>query len=221
MNEALFFLQIILCPLSLLIVLRWGKAPLVALTAVQALLANLFLMKQIDLFGLTLTSSDPFALGTLLGITLIQEYFGEKSAKETVKAIFGALLFFTLAAKIQLCTLPAAADRAHPAFEILFSSTPRIVLSSLVVFFIAQRVEIWIYGALSKSWYPLRLFLSLFVAQGLDTLLFSFAALYGLISPLLPIIVTSFGIKCLVLACGASFAALSRRWINGKYDLSV
>ena len=58
MNEALFFVQVIVVMLFALIALRIGKEALTVWVVLQALLANLFVMKQMSFFGFEVTCSD-------------------------------------------------------------------------------------------------------------------------------------------------------------------
>ena len=81
MNELLFFIHVFLVVSFVMGALRLGKAALIALSAVQAVLANLFVVKQIDLFGFSITCSDVFAVGGILSINLIQEFFGKEAAE--------------------------------------------------------------------------------------------------------------------------------------------
>jgi uncharacterized PurR-regulated membrane protein YhhQ (DUF165 family) len=77
LNESVFFLQVVLIIAFSLLALKRGSAALTTWITVQALLANLFVLKQITLFGLNVTASDGFAIGSLLGINLLQEYFSK------------------------------------------------------------------------------------------------------------------------------------------------
>lgn len=219
-NELLFFIQFFFSLFFLGATVKFSEAALVAFIALQAVLANLFIMKQIVLFGFTLTCSDLFFVGSMLGLSLLQEYFGKEAARRAGKISFLALLFFTLAAQITLWYQPAPEDLAQGAFKVIFSTTARIVFSSLAVYYLVQKLEILLFGFLralfSGRFFALRVALSLLITQTIDTLLFSFSALYGVITPLFDVMVVSLCVKCLVIGGGASFASFSRKFLENK-----
>ena len=72
MNETIFFLHIFSALLFLALAIRLGKMALGVYVALSGVLANLFVVKQIELFGLHATASDVFAVGGILGLNLLQ-----------------------------------------------------------------------------------------------------------------------------------------------------
>ena len=86
-NELVLLFQIIVISVTAVVALRLGREALVAFTILQMILANLFVMKQTMLFGLNATSADAFAVGSLLGFNLIQEFFDRELAKKTIITI--------------------------------------------------------------------------------------------------------------------------------------
>jgi uncharacterized PurR-regulated membrane protein YhhQ (DUF165 family) len=63
---------------------------------------------------------------------------------------------------------------------------------------------------------PLRVGVSLFISQTIDTVLFSFAGLYGIVASVLAVMIVSLPIKFLSIACSAPFTALCRRFVKVK-----
>ncbi len=80
MNESLFLLHLVLVAGFSLVSLRMGAFALTTLIALFATFANLFVVKQMTLFGMQVTCSDVFAVGSLLAINLLQEFYGKKAA---------------------------------------------------------------------------------------------------------------------------------------------
>jgi len=66
MNEFLFIAQSFLIVGFALGAMKLGSSALVSWVAVQALIANLFVLKQITLFGFNITASDGFASAACL-----------------------------------------------------------------------------------------------------------------------------------------------------------
>jgi len=88
MNECIFLFHIIAILVFTLLSFRLGKMALGSWLCIQVLCANLFVMKQVVLFGFHVTCSDVFAIGSILSLNLLQEYFGPKEAKKTTITAF-------------------------------------------------------------------------------------------------------------------------------------
>ena len=67
MNIAIFCIQIILQLFALRYFYKLGQIALGAFVVLEAVLANLFVLKQITLFNLCVTSSDSFIIGITVG----------------------------------------------------------------------------------------------------------------------------------------------------------
>ncbi len=198
-NELLFFLQILLSLLFTLGALRLGKEALITNSAFQALFANLFLLKQIGLFGLEVTASDGFAVGCLLSLNLLREFYGRESADKSIQISFFCLLFFALFSQLHLFYEPSRGDTAHGVYVALFSPAPRLFLSSLFTFWLVQRFDLWLFEKLSGS-FVWKNGVCLMLSLALDTLVFTFLGLYGLVPSLGNILLFSFCVKALSLA---------------------
>lgn len=213
MNELIFFFHVLVVISFVFLSLRFGKSALIALIALQGVFANLFVVKQMPLFGFSVTCSDVFAIGAILSLNLLQEYFGKDAAKRAVKISFLSLLFFVVLSQIHLFYSPLASDVAHSAFETIFSNTIRIVFASLASFFIVQQFDVRFFGWL-KGKLPIRVATSLVCSQLLDTILFSFLGLYGIVESVLDIMLVSFLIKCIIIFISSPFVAFSKRFVR-------
>ncbi len=218
MNALVLSLHITaICSLTLT-ALRYGKELVIAWLCLLALAMNLFVLKQIDLFGLSVTSSDALAVGYLLGLNLIQEFFGKQMARKTVWISFFVSTSFVLLSQIQLAYTPNAYDLAQPHFAFLFSPMPRIMLASLFSFVVIQLVDLAFFGFLRNKtggrFLTVRITLALLLSQTLDTLLFSYLGLYGLVENLGHIIILSLAVKGLVILCTSPFVLFSKRVIS-------
>lgn len=203
MNELLFLFQILLIIIFALAAIRLGKSALIAWIAAQALIANLFVLKQISLFGFDVTASDAFAIGGLLGLNFLQEHFGKEEAQKLTWICFFLMSFFVLVSQIHLSFIPSPYDETQASFLRILSSSPRLLASSMLVFFIVQRLDIYFFALLKKMHpqinFTFRAAICLAVSQFLDTFLFSLIGLYGLVASLVDIILVSFMIKLIVI----------------------
>lgn len=205
MNEFIFFLETLAIISFSFLALKLGKEALITWITLQAIVANLFIIKQIDLFGLQVTASDAFAIGSLLSLNFLQEYFGQQIAKKATWICFSCLIFFAMISQLHLLFKPSVADSTHEAFLTILSPSLRLFTASMAVFFVVQQIDIRVFSFLKERFKTtslvLRAPLSLLVSQTLDTFLFSFVGLYGLVSSLFDIIVMSLIIKWIVISC--------------------
>ncbi len=202
MNEFIFLLHLALSVLFLLPIRSLKKEGLIAWVAVQPILANLFVLKQITLFGFTVTASDVYAVSCALGLNLLQEYYGKEAAKQAVKTSFTLLLFFVVMAYIHLCYIPSSADFASDAYDTILSTTPRLVIASVTSFFCVQSFDLHFFSFLKERAAKLSLFyrniISLTSSQFVDTLLFTILGLWGVVHELFDVFLISFIIKLLI-----------------------
>lgn len=219
-NEFFFFLQIFFVIGFSILAARIGPLALTSLISLEGVLANLFVVKQMDLFGLTVTCGDCLAVGSILGLNLLQEHFGKDIAKRMVNISFTILIFFVFLSQIHLFYIPASVDKTQKSFEAVLCSAPRIVIASAVVYYFVQKLDVALFGWLNKlfngRFFFLRMGISLISTQFVDTVLFSFLGLYGLVSSIFDCIAISFIVKCLIIACSAPLAGLSHRFMKKK-----
>jgi len=220
MNECIFLIHIIAILLCTIISFRLGKTSLGSWVCIQALLANLFVLKQVVLFGFHVTCSDVFAIGGILSLNLLQEYYGSKEAQKIVTHCFYFMLFFAILSQIHLLYTPSSLDSTQSSYLTLLSPAPRLLFASLVSFFIVQKIDIRLFSTiktfLPSSSFSLRTLFSLIFSQLLDTILFSFLGLYGLVHSLYDMIILSFLIKALVIATLLPFTHVSKKWLRPK-----
>lgn len=192
-----------------------GQSALTAWIAVLSLLANLFVLKQISLLGFNATASDIFAIGSLLGLNLLQEKFGRQAAQQAIWGSFCCLFFFAIMAYIHLSYEPSVYDQTQSAYLYLLSPTPRIILASLTTFFIVQQFDSYLFHLLREHFPKLPMIaasaFTLSFSQCLDTLLFGFLGLYGLVGALVEIMLVSYSIKLLAILNTLPWSFLSKQ----------
>lgn len=197
-NEAIYFFHLFFIATSVLVALRWGRVQLAALMGLFTVFANLFVTKEIVWMGLHITTSDVYVVGFLLGMNLMQEFFGKESAKQMVPLSFFLNSLFALHALLHLSYTPSPHDATQAAFSLLLLPMPRILLASVCAFFVSTKVDVSLFAWLKeKTKLPLflRSFLSMLVSQGIDTLLFTYIGLFGLLDHLEDVLLMSYSIK--------------------------
>ena len=216
-NETIFLLQIITIVISCLIALRLGKEALIALIVLQAILANLFISKEISLFSMCITCTDAYAVGAGFALNLLQEYYGKTITKRTIWISFFILLFYLVMSQFQLWYYPLS-PTAHHHFVFILSIMPRLIGASVVTYIISQYIDYSVYKTLKRRFHN-RLFIlrnygSLIISQTVDTILFSSLGLYGVMHNIGHIIAMSLIIKFLTIILGAPLISLLRSYVK-------
>jgi len=219
-NEVIFFIQILCVSIGSVFVLRIGQAALTAYIAILGLLSNLLVRKEIMLFGFTVTASDSLAVGMLLSLNLMQEWFGRQAARKTIYANFLLLLIYLGLTQIHLLYTPAPSDGFSTHYQALLGIMPRLALASLASYLVVQILDSAVYHYLSKFFngrrFVIRNTFSLCLSEALDTILFSFLGLYGVVSNITDIIIFSYIIKLISIGCFIPLIALIKKLI--PYD---
>ena len=219
-NELIFIIQSLVVASAALIALRIGSAALIAVIATQAVFANLFVIKQICLCTFHATASDAYAIGGLLALNLLQEYYGKAPTRQAIGISFFCMLLFLVVSQLHLLYEPSIVDVTHGAYCEILSYGPRIIIASFVTYLIVQLFDAMLYGFLKRTFkgrfYITRNYISVMISQLFDTILFSFLGLYGIIEHIWDIIIVSYVIKLLIVLLATPFMMLSRYIMSKK-----
>jgi uncharacterized integral membrane protein (TIGR00697 family) len=229
MNEILFITFAILCLGLVLLAFRQGKAYLFVAVAVFTILMNIFVLKQFNLFGMAITGGNVLYGALFLITDILSEQYGAREARRAVWLGFGTSTFFVVALQFLLYFTPNTYDFAQGSLQTLFSLSPRILIASMLSYFVVQHLDVYLYDkvrklAPGKLW--LRNNLSTLTSQALDTLLFTILGLLtmaglgiaGVIPPeaLLQVLLTTYAIKVLVAIIDTPFLYLTYKIKNYK-----
>jgi uncharacterized integral membrane protein (TIGR00697 family) len=222
MNELLFFSHILFVLLFLGFSLRLGLKAMTSFLSLSAILANLFVLKQTALFGWQATCSDVFTVGGILGLNLIQETYGRDAARCAIHVSFLGIVMYVVMSQFHLCYIPSEFDATQRAYNTIMGQMPRIVAASLGVYYFVQRFDVSFFAFLRRFPLPLsiRLVISAIVGQAIDTVLFTFFGLYGLIASVFDVIVVSFLVKCSIIIAGGPIAAFLQRFVRKEGSFS-
>jgi len=194
---------------------RLGQGSLTAWIAILSLLANLFVLKQIDLLGLNATASDIFAIGNLLALNLLQEKYGRKATQNAIWTSFSCLLFFVIMSQIHLHYEPSLYDNSQSSYSLILAATPRMMIASLFTFLVIDQFDSRFYGYMRQRLPQISIILvsamTMCISQTLDSILCNILGLYGVVGALMEIIMVSVAIKVLAIASTIPWAYASRR----------
>ena len=215
MNHIIFFFHTIFITGTALYSFFLGREALIAFICLQGILANLFVIKGITFLGISATAADGYIIGGMCGFHLLQEFHGKEYARKTIFISFVLLLFYTIVSQIHLVYIPATSDITQPHFAALFNYMPRIVAASLTAYGISQYTDLVLFGLLKKlfngNYFVVRNYLCATVSQLVDTLLFAFLGLYGVVPHIEQVILISYGIKMIGLLVSSPCMLLAKK----------
>ena len=224
MNELLLIGSLLFCFGAVLLSYRmFGKSGLFAMTAFCTIAANIEVLILIRAFGMEQTLGNVLFGASFLITDILSENEGKKDADRAANlGIFITVLFLFLSQGWLLFT-PAQGDTAMPQIRALFSGTPRLMISSVLVYAVTQKFDVWLYHKwwrfTERKFGDSRRFLwlrnngSTMISQLLNTVLFSLAAFLGTyqISTLLSIIGSSYLIFFITSLLDTPIVYLARR----------
>lgn len=167
----------------------FGKTGLYCLSAIVTVLANIEVLILVNAFGAEQTLGNVLFASTFLITDILSEYESKKAANKAVLIGIFASLFFLLLSQSWLLYIPNENDTMSEAIHTVFSSTPRMLISSLAVYAISQIFDVWLYHKWwaftekrcgnKKKFLWLRNNGSTLISQIINTLLFTLFAFYG------------------------------------------
>ncbi len=219
MNELLWFGMLIACFFAVLLAyIIFGKLGLYIWIAVSIIIANIQVLKTIEIFSFTTTLGNILYASTFLATDILSEKYGKKEARRGVLVGFFSLIVMTLFMNVALLFRPSGDDFAHGALKTIFGMMPRIAGASIAAYILSQFHDIWAYHHWKKK-FPsdraiwLRNNASTMVSQLIDTSVFTFAAFLGVfpISVVLQIFFTTYIMKWIVAALDTPFIYWAKR----------
>lgn len=177
-NELLFLFQTIIGLAFTLAAFSMGRNWLYGYIAVCIVLANIFVTKQITLFGIPATGGNVVYGSIFLATDLLAEHYGKKEARRAVLLGFGAALFYLIMSQFILRFSASSDDwGAAEGMAAIFDFAPAIILASLISYLISQFHDIWAFHLIRKKTGGRYLWLrnngSTWISQFIDSIVFS------------------------------------------------
>ncbi|MBE6593468.1 MAG: VUT family protein [Ruminococcaceae bacterium] len=189
-NEILLLLSVLLIYGGVLICYRlFGKHGLFAFSATATVLANIEVLIIVNAFGMEQTLGNVMFASTYLITDILSENENKKDASRAVYiGIFTSIAMLVLTQLWMLFT-PSSSDFVMPAIKQIFSTTPRLMLASILGYAVSQRLDVALYhtwwdltskGGDSRRMLWLRNNFSTLISQLINTVLFTSVAFFGL-----------------------------------------
>jgi uncharacterized integral membrane protein (TIGR00697 family) len=132
---------------------------------------------------------------------VLTEVYGYARARKVVWAGFGAIIFASFMSWVVVALPPAVGWNDQAAYQTVFGQTPRIVLASLVAFFVGEFANSYVLAKLKVKTNGKMLWVrtigSTIVGEGIDSAVFYPVAFLGVWSPdlVLQVMISNYLIK--------------------------
>jgi queuosine precursor transporter len=197
----------------------FGKTGLFAWIGISTILANLQVIKTIEIFGLTATLGNAMYGTAFLVTDILNEKYGRKEAQKAVLLGFFTLLTMTIIMQMALLFKPHPDDFAQQSLATIFGIIPRIALGSLAAYLVSQFADVYIFSYLKNkfpkdSQFWIRNNGSTMISQLLDTLVFTSISFLGEFPPevWIEIFLTTYILKWIVSILDTPFGYIAKRF---------
>ncbi|MBI9098939.1 MAG: queuosine precursor transporter [Spirochaetaceae bacterium] len=225
MNELFWVILLLVNFSAILLAYRlFGKTGLFIWIPIATIVANVQVLKMVDIFTVTATLGNIVYASSFLVTDILSENYGKKAAVKAVKIGFFSLISMTALMYISLKFIPSPHDFAHESLTRIFGIMPRIALASLTAYLLSQTHDIWMYNVIRNK-FPAERFIwlrnngSTMISQLIDTTVFTFIAFIGLVmrkelswDVFWQIFWTTYPLKWVVAAADTPFIYIASYW---------
>lgn len=218
MNEIYWLLLLLTNFIIILIAFKlWGKTGLYVWAGVSIILANIQVIKTIEIYGMVATLGNIVYASSFLITDILSEIYGKKDSRRAVWIGFFSMVSATLLMQLCLEFVPHQSDFAHNSLNTIFSIMPRIMIASLSGYLISNLHDVWSFHFWKKFFSSrktlwIRNNLSTMVSQLIDSVVFCFIAFWGVfeLNIFIDILITTYLLKWIVAALDTPFIYIAR-----------
>ena len=218
---ATFFVTFIL---MVLMYRCFGKQGLIAWVAIGTIIANIQVIKTVDIFGISATLGNVMFASIYLATDILNDIYGRKVAKRAVWLGFSSTLVMIIVMQMSLHFIPAPEDISQKALSTIFDLVPRIALGSIIAYIIGQHVDVFIFSMIKKVFqsdktFIIRAYGSTALSSIIDTALFVTIAFIGTLPAgvVFEIFITTYVLKLVSTIFNVPFGYIAKSFYrNGK-----
>jgi len=221
-NIILAITGLILCFTSIVLIEKFfGKEGLYVWISTATIIANIIVCKTIEIGGLTTTLGNIMFASNYLATDILSEKYGSKYSYKAINNALVSTIVFLVTTQFCLLFVPGPTDIAQNSMEVLFSINLRVSISSLAMFYISNKADIYLFDRLRKK-YPNKLWLrnnfSTIISNCLENYFFAILAFIGLYDLKTVLIIATTGsiIEIFVALLDTPFLYLSKYKIKTK-----
>ena len=219
MHNIFLILIYILVSFSMVLVIEkiFKKEGLYIWIAIALIMANILECQTIGLFkGFTSTTGNVLFASIFLATDIMSEKYGSEYSKKAINLSVISMIAFTIIMQIGLLFIPDKTDLAHDAMQSLFSLNLRISISSIVMFYLSNYLDIFLFEKIKKK-IPEKLWIrnnvATIVSNVIENYFFIFFAFVGIydISTMINIATTISIVEIFIAICDTPFIYISKK----------
>lgn len=195
----------------------FGKQGLIAWVAIGTIIANIQVIKTVDIFGISATLGNVIFASIYLATDILNDIYGRKVAKRAVWLGFSSTLVMIIVMQMSLHFIPAPEDVSQKALSTIFDLVPRIALGSIIAYIIGQHVDVFIFSMIKKVFqsdktFIIRAYGSTVLSSIIDTALFVTIAFIGTLpaSVVFEIFITTYVLKLVSTIFNVPFGYIAK-----------
>ncbi|WP_145232685.1 queuosine precursor transporter [Staphylococcus arlettae] len=180
----------------------FGKHGLITWVAIGTIIANIQVIKTVDLFTISATLGNVMFASIYLATDILNDIYGRKIAKRAVWLGFSSTLVMIIVMQMSLHFIPSSVDSSQDALATIFNVVPRIALGSIIAYIIGQHLDVMIFNLIKKVFSSVKTFIvraygSTIISNIIDTALFVSIAFLGTMpnSAVFEIFITTYLLK--------------------------
>lgn len=222
-NELLLIVSLVVIYSMLILWFKlFGKNGVICFSVLATVLANIEVLILVDGFGIEMTLGNILFASTFLATDILSEMYGQKTALKAANICIAASVTMIIVTQSWLLYTPSANDISFDSIKSLFSGTPRVILASLIVYAIVQKLDVLLFHGIKNFTKKLcsdeRRFLWLrnngatLISQLINSILYTLGAFLGTYpsETIISIIISSFAIFIVTSLADTPFLYLAR-----------
>lgn len=152
MNELLLVVEIVVA-FSLILLAKkfFGKEGIFAWIAFASVFAEIQVTKSVDVLGISGTLGNVLFASNFLATDILTECYGFKESKKGVYIALFSVICYLIISQLTIAFVPNDIDIVDSSMKTLFALAPRVCISSTVMFFIANMIDVYFYESLRKK----------------------------------------------------------------------
>ena len=217
MNILYGFINIVVTfSLVVLIEKYFKKEGLYVWLSIATILANITVCKIIDVLSFTTSLGNVLFASTFLATDIMSEKYSKEEAKKGVYLSVFSGITFIIITQLTLLFIPSSDDVVNESMINLFSISIRTITASMLMFFISNIADIYLYNKLKEK-YPNKLWLrnniSTILCNCIENYFFNMLAFIGIlpISIIISIATTTTIIEIVIAIFDTPFLYLSKK----------
>ncbi|EGQ4396185.1 queuosine precursor transporter [Staphylococcus pseudintermedius] len=195
----------------------FGKSGLYAWVAIGTIIANIQVLKTVDIFTISATLGNVMFASIYLATDILNDIYGRKVAKKAVWLGFSSTFIMIIVMQVSLAFQPSEVDMAQDAMKAIFDVVPRIAFASITAYIIGQHIDVLVFNMIKKVFrsdrtFFIRAYGSTTLSSIVDTALFVMIAFYGSLpnGVVLEIFITTYLLKLLTTVLNVPFGYWSK-----------